>query len=186
MPSFSAPRLANRHYFQQVAVRILEVEASPAPAGIDLAVGVVVWPAAVSESLGLHPTENRLELRLTDMEGIVMALAGPGVETRPAPCFGLIGEVKGQALIDLHLREVALPRLDLQSEDLGEEFGRGDLVFRRHDSVIENNCHGYLLCLEPLVLAVTVLRPLENNACHVGYRSTVHQSLHSLRPLRHC
>lgn len=123
MPSFSAPGLANRHYFQQVAVRILEVEASPAPAGINLAVGVVVWPAAVGESLCLHPAEDRLELRLADMEGVVMALAGPGVETRSAPCFGLIGKVKGQALIDLHLREVALPRLDLQSEDLGEEFG---------------------------------------------------------------
>src|SRR4030095_16861859 len=113
MASFSAPRLATRHYFQQVAVRILEVEASPAPAGIDLAVGVVVWPAAVGESLGLHPTEDRLELRLADMEGVVMALAGPGVETRPAPCFGLIGKVKGQVFINLYLREMALPRLDL-------------------------------------------------------------------------
>src|SRR4249920_3122049 len=101
-----------------MAVRVLEVEATPAPAGVDLAVGVVEWPAAVGKPLGLHPAEDRLELRLADMEGVVMTLAGPGVETRPAPCFGLIGEVKGQALIDLHLREVALSRLDLQAKDL--------------------------------------------------------------------
>ena len=69
-----APRLGHGHDFQQVAVRVLEVEATPAPAGVDLAVGVAVGPAAVGESLGLHPAEDRLELRLADMEGVVMAL----------------------------------------------------------------------------------------------------------------
>jgi len=59
-----AARLGHRHYFQQVAVRVFEVEASPAPAGIDLSVGVVVWPAAVGEPLGLHSTEDRFELRV--------------------------------------------------------------------------------------------------------------------------
>ncbi len=62
-----APRLGHCHYFQQVTVRILEVEATPTPASIDLTVGVVVWPAAVGDSPGLHPAEDRLELSLTDM-----------------------------------------------------------------------------------------------------------------------
>ncbi len=116
-----ASRLRNCHYFQQVAVRVLEVEATPAPAGIDLPVGVVAWPAAVGETLGLHPTKDRLEIRVADMEGVVMPLAPPWVGTRPAPRFLLVGEVKGQALVDLYLRETALACLDRQSEDFGKE-----------------------------------------------------------------
>src|SRR5262245_24825894 len=104
-----------------MAVRILEVEATPAPASIDPAVGVVVWPAAVRKTFGLHPTENCIELCVADMEGIVMALARPGVETRPSPGFRLVSEVKCQALIDSHLREVT--RLDRQAEDFSKELG---------------------------------------------------------------
>src|SRR5687767_9361187 len=107
-----APRLAHCHYFEQVAVRVLEVKAAPAPSVIDLAIGVVVWPTAVGERLGLYPAEDRLELRFADMEGVVMAV-----------WLRLVGEVKGQAVIDLHLREVACARLDRQAENFGEERG---------------------------------------------------------------
>jgi len=41
-----APRLGHCHDLQQVAVRVLEVETAPAPAGVDLAVGVAVWATA--------------------------------------------------------------------------------------------------------------------------------------------
>ena len=51
IPEPHAPRLGHGHDFQQVAVRLLEVEATPASAGVDLAVGGAVWPAAVGEPL---------------------------------------------------------------------------------------------------------------------------------------
>src|SRR3989442_1319325 len=136
-----APRLGHCHDLQQVAVRVLEVETAPAPAGVDLAVGVAVWATAVGDPLGRHPGEDRLELRLADMERVVMALARPGVEARPAPQFWLVRKVKGQALVHLHLREVARARLDRQAEDLGEELGGGDLVFRWHDGMVQANRH---------------------------------------------
>lgn len=50
---FLASRLGNGHYFQQVAIRVLEVKASPAPALVDLAVSMAEWPAAVGEFPGL-------------------------------------------------------------------------------------------------------------------------------------
>src|SRR6516165_3826962 len=124
-----------------MAVRVLEVEAALAPAGVDFPVGVVVWPATVGDLLRLHPAEDPVELRVADVEGEVMTVASPGVEARPAPRFWLVREVEGQALVDLHLREVAIPRLDCQAEDLGEELGRGSLVLCRHDGVIEPNRH---------------------------------------------
>src|SRR2546422_749595 len=136
-----APRLGHCHDLQQVAVRVLEVETAPAPAGVDLAVGVAVWATAVGDPLGRHPGEDRLELRLADMERVVMALARPGVEARPAPQFWLVRKIKGQALVHLHLREVARARLDRQAEDLGEELGGGDLVFRWHDGMVQANRH---------------------------------------------
>src|SRR5437867_5211205 len=37
-------------------------------------------------------------------------LARPGVEARPAPQFRLVRKIKGQALVHLHLREVARAR----------------------------------------------------------------------------
>jgi hypothetical protein len=52
-----------------MAVEVIEIEATPAPAGVDLAVGTVVGPAAVGQAL-----EDRLELRVADMESVVMAL----------------------------------------------------------------------------------------------------------------
>src|SRR5919108_370823 len=106
------PRLRHCHDFQQVAIRVLKIEATATAAGINLAVRVIVWPTPVGEPPGLHPAEDRLEVRLTDMEGIVMALG-----------FWIVGEVKGQALIDLHLREVALARLHRQAENFGEKLG---------------------------------------------------------------
>jgi hypothetical protein len=43
--------LEHSHHFQQVAVRIFAVEAPPAPAGVELAVGVGVWSTAVGRPL---------------------------------------------------------------------------------------------------------------------------------------
>src|SRR5262245_36259432 len=107
-----------------MAVRILEVEATPAPTGVTLPVGVVVRPAAVRDSLGLHPGEDPIELNVADVEGVVMTVPRPGVEARPSPWFRLVREVEGQALVDLHLREVTIPLFHCQAEDLGEKLGR--------------------------------------------------------------
>ena len=89
-----APRLGHGHDFQQVTIRILEVEPAPAPAAVEFAIGVAVWSAAIRKPLGLYPAEDRLELWLADMERIVMALARSGVKPRPAPWLWLVGEVQ--------------------------------------------------------------------------------------------
>jgi hypothetical protein len=68
------------------------------------------------------------------MEGIMMASARPGVEAWATPVLGLVGKIKGQALVDSHLCEVSW--LDGQAEDLGEKLGRRCLVFGWHDGVV--------------------------------------------------
>jgi hypothetical protein len=71
----------------------------------------------------LKMPEDALELRVAHVEGVVMALARPLSALRAARGVRVVGEVERQALVDLHLREVAAARLDGESEDLGEEPG---------------------------------------------------------------
>src|SRR5438093_4271389 len=78
-------RLGHCHHFQQVAVRILEIEATPATPGVDFAIGMVKWPATVGEPFGLHTPEDRIKLRIVNVKSIVMTLASPGIEAWAAP-----------------------------------------------------------------------------------------------------
>src|SRR4051812_679292 len=105
-----------------MAIGIFEVKAPPAPTSVDLAIGVVVRPTAVRQSFGLHSLVNRLEFRVADVEGIVMALR-----------LRLIGKIKGQTGIDLYLRKVAVAGINVQSKNLGKEFGGSEFVSRGHN-----------------------------------------------------
>src|SRR6266542_5803187 len=124
-----------------MTVRVLEVEATAAASGIDLAVGMAIRLAAVGERLGLDPAENVFELLVADVKREVQAQTAPRLVGRITPGVGVVGEVEGEGLIDLHLGEVAAARLDLQAEDLGEETGRGHLVLGGHNRVIQSNGH---------------------------------------------
>src|SRR5262245_59044466 len=139
-----ATGLRHRHHLQQVAVRILEVEAAPTPAAVDPPVGMAVGIAARWDPARLDATEDCLELLVADVKGVVVASANLGIEAGPAPFLGLVGEVEGQARVDAHGREVAVARLDPQAEYLGEELRRGALVLCGHDGVIQTNHHAHL------------------------------------------
>jgi hypothetical protein len=134
-----ASGLGHCHDLEEVTVGVFEVESAPAPSGVDLTVRVLIGLTAVGDPLGLHSTEDRVELDLADVEGVVLAASRSGVETRPTPVLRLVGEVERQALVHSQLGEMA--RLHRQTEDLGEEFGRGDLVLCRNDRVIQSNRH---------------------------------------------
>src|SRR5215467_886559 len=120
-----------------MAIRIFEVKAAPTTAGVDVPVRVVVRAAAIGNSLGFYAAEDPLQLLFAHMKGVVMAVVPPRVEAYTAPRLRLVGKIEGQVLVDLHLREVAIPRLHRQAEDLGKELGRGSLVLGGHDGVIE-------------------------------------------------
>src|SRR6267142_830237 len=104
-----------------MTVGILEVEATAAPAGVDLAVCVAVRLAPVGECLGLHPAEDGLELLVADVKREVETQTVPRRNGGLAPRVRIVGEVEG--------------------EDLGKEAGRGRLVLGGHDRVIQSNRH---------------------------------------------
>src|SRR6058998_1262939 len=131
-----ASRLRHRHDFQQVTIRIFEIETAPAAARVNLAIGVIEGPTAVGQLSGLDLLENRIEFDIADMEGVVMAVARAGVE---APWFRVVGEGQGEMLVNLHFGEVT--PTDLQAENFGEELCGRHLVLRRHNRVIQVNRH---------------------------------------------
>src|SRR5213593_1345663 len=152
-----------------MAAGILEVEATAAPAGVDLAVGVAVRLAPVGKRLRFHPAEYRLELLVTDVKREMETEAAPWRPTGIAPRVRVIGEVEGEALVDLHLGEVATARLHLEAEDLGKEPGRGSFVLGGYDGVIQSNRHGAPpgICLSDAWLSAedsTLWWPLGPNA----------------------
>src|SRR5215472_6293645 len=63
-----------RQHFEHVPVWIAEIEAAAAATAIDLHVVKRAGAAAISNSVGAHALEDLVELRLIDLEGVVVAL----------------------------------------------------------------------------------------------------------------
>src|SRR5437667_6340174 len=103
---------SSRQHFEEMAVRVAEVKASAAAAGIDLHVFGRARPAAIGEPLAAHPLEDSVELHLAHLEGIVMPL-----EAVP------IVEINRQRVVDPHRSEVRDRTLIFEAEDPGEEAG---------------------------------------------------------------
>src|SRR5215469_1267678 len=127
---------SSRHYLEQVAVRVTEVEPATAMAVIDFHVLRRARAAAIGQPLAADAIEDPVELRFADLEGIVMPL-----EAVP------IIEIDGQRVIDPHRGEVGNRAIIFQPKDMGEEAGRLLLVARGHDRVIEDDGHRRLLML---------------------------------------
>src|SRR5262245_21001577 len=123
-----------------MTVRILEVESPSATACVYPTVGMTVWAAAVRDSFRFYATVECIELRVTDVEGIMMALRKLGIESRRSPFFRPVGESERQSLVDLYLRKVPLPR-HFQAEHFRKKLRRCDLVFCRYDRMVQPNRH---------------------------------------------
>src|SRR6202035_2262637 len=122
----------SREKLQHVAVGIFEIYAMAAVPGIGFHVILRHWTAAVRNSGLLDATEDGVELRVADVESIVMHIeAIPGVE------------IQGERFVDLDWRKMAHRAVVLQAEYPGEKLCRGLLVMRRHDRVIQRDCHNW-------------------------------------------
>jgi hypothetical protein len=117
---------------EEVPVGVLEVDAAPAVAGVDLAGIVPVGIGPVGEPPLLDAPEDLVELALADEEGVV--LGGDVAVT--------VDEVEGDVVVDLHPEEGAEGLGLGEAEDLGHEGGRDLLVAGGDDGVIQLNGHG--------------------------------------------
>src|SRR5208283_4283825 len=108
-----------------------KIDAASAVPIVELAVLGGPGRASKGELLPLHATEDRIELGVADMKG-VMAL----VERR------LVCEEQGERVVDAHRREMAVRLVGVQTGDLREPARRLGFVVSRNDGVIEDDRHG--------------------------------------------
>ena len=76
----AAPSLRHRHQLEDMAVRVLEVDAAAAVPIVEPAVVETPGRATIVEAFRLDPAEDRVELPVIDVERIVMG--SPGRTTR--------------------------------------------------------------------------------------------------------
>jgi hypothetical protein len=112
-----------------VAVGIFEIDAAAAVPSIGLHVILREWTAAVGDSGLLDSTEDRIELRIADVESVVMHL-----EAIP------VVEVEGECFVNSDGRKMTHRAFVLQTEQVGEKLCRRLLVMRRHDRVVQRDC----------------------------------------------
>ena len=114
-----------------MSVGVAKVHAAPTAAMVDLHIFVGVRPATIDEAFCPNAREDRIELRFTNLESIVM--------TRDAIA---VGKIQCQRVVDFHRREVSdRAFVEWKSHNPREELCRRDLVVRWNDSVIEFNRH---------------------------------------------
>src|SRR5204863_907598 len=101
------------------AVAVVDLAGPLAPGG-----GVVPYPA------GADARQRRIELRLTDKEGVMLR-----------PELLAIGEIERDAVRGSDRHEMAPFRPGFQVQNVGEKFGGGPFVPRRDDRVIELDTH---------------------------------------------
>src|SRR5712691_444418 len=92
--------------FENVPVRVLKIDAAAAAPVVDLHVGARARPAAIGDPLLLDARENRVELRVAHLEGIVMHLE-----------IAALVEIEGQRLVDLDRREMGMRTVVFEPEN---------------------------------------------------------------------
>src|SRR5439155_26711012 len=123
-------RPSGGQYFENVPVRVLEIDATSAVPVIDLHVGARARAAAVGDAFVLDPGEDRVELGFADPERVMMVLE-----------IAALVEIEGQLLVDLDRCEMGMRAFVFEAKDPRKELGRRDLVVGRDDGVIEDDCH---------------------------------------------
>src|ERR1700684_4486729 len=111
---------------QDVAVGILEIDAAPAAPGVDLHVLLRERTASVWNAGLFDPTEDRVELRVADVESVVVHL-----EAVP------VVEIEREGLVDPDRRKMTHRALVVEAEHVREKLCRRLLVMRRYDRVIQ-------------------------------------------------
>src|SRR5215469_2724114 len=115
---------------QHVAVGILEVDAASAAPGIDLHILLRERAAAVGDAGLFDSAEDRVELRVADVERIVMHL-----EAIP------VVKIQRERFVDSYGRKMTHRTLVFEAEHTGEKLCRRFLVVRRYDRVIQRDWH---------------------------------------------
>src|SRR6516164_1375971 len=106
--------------FEQVAVRVVEIDAAAAIEMIDLAGPLTAKIRVVLDAARADTGESRVEFRVADQERIVLRTEALGVR-----------KIEGDAVPGRDRHEMTPFRSRLQVQNVGEELGGSPFVLRR-------------------------------------------------------
>src|ERR1700756_2793055 len=114
-----------------MAVRVAKIDAAAAVPAVELTVVEAPRGAAIGELRLANAAEDRIELGIADVEGVVMALEVLAVV-----------EKERERVVDTYRRELAPFRIGMEAKNARKKLGRCPLVAGRDDGVVEDDGHG--------------------------------------------
>jgi hypothetical protein len=123
-------RASGGQNFEQVPVRVFEIKAATAVTMIDRHVFGGTRAAAIGDAFGFDSVKDPVELRLTDLKGVMVA-------------FELVAiiEINGQGVVDPDRREMRHRSVITEPKDPSEKPRRSLFVMGGYDRVVEMNRH---------------------------------------------
>lgn len=112
--------------FEQMAVRVAEVDATATIPVIKLSVFRIPWMAAVRQPGLSHSVENSVKLAITHLKCIVMGLKRI-----------IFVKIECQSVVHVHGNEMSGRTSILKTEDIGKKARRLFFVMRRHNCMIK-------------------------------------------------
>ena len=124
--------MRDRHQLEQMTIRRFEVNAAAATPIVQLDVVAAPGRASVNQASFLDAMQDGIEFCIRDMKRIMVALK-----------IAVLIEEEGEALVDLHRREMFAKAFVGKAEELCELPRGCFLVGDGDDGVVENNGHGH-------------------------------------------
>ncbi len=113
-----------------MAVKVAEIDAAATVPVIELTIVEAPWCAAIHEVRLANAAQDGIELGITDVEGVVVALE-----------LLVIVEKERERIVDTYRSEMAAFRIGMQAENSRKKLRRCRLVAGRNDGVVEGNGH---------------------------------------------
>src|SRR5580693_4210771 len=135
----TARRFSAGQDLYNVAVRVVEVHRASPAGRVDLPVPLgLVRLGVVIEAFFGDPLEDRVELSVVDLEGVVLRNDFRGDHDTE---FAVVSVVQRGRLIDANRNEGPEWHAERQIKNFYEECGRRVLVLRRNDRMVQGDCH---------------------------------------------
>src|SRR5215472_5071725 len=113
-----------------MAIRVAKIDAAAAVPVVELTVVEAPRCAAIGELRLPNAAEDSIELGITNMEGVVVALE-----------LLVVVEKKRERVVDTHWREMAVFRIGMEAKNARKKLRRCPLVAGRDDGVVEGDGH---------------------------------------------
>ena len=120
-----------------MAVRVAKIDAAAPFQSLSLPSSRLHGALAVRELRLANAAEYGVELRIADVEGVVVALE-----------ILIIVEQERERVVETYRREMSIFRIGMETKNVGKKLRRRPLIAGRDDGVVEGDGHRRYLAIE--------------------------------------